>query len=106
MTVSAACNYGPHTLMAKKQCRRPDRETDRDMDIRTHKCIAMLDPQTGNVFVLISSVGVQCHDAFFLVQKGPRTNSQTDIKSQKACGQPDRRTAILYCAERNYELHK
>ena len=28
------------------------------------KCISNLEPQTGNVFILISSVGVQCRYAF------------------------------------------
>ena len=45
------------------------------------KYIATLDPQTGNVFVLISSVGVQCRDAFIRFQKFPWMNRQTDIKS-------------------------
>ena len=47
---------------------------------------------TGNVFVLISSVGVQRHDAIIQVPKGPRTTRQTDIKLQKARGGPDGQT--------------
>ena len=52
----------------------------------------MLDPQTENVFVLISSVGLQRRDAFIRVQKGPRTTRKTDIKSQKSHGQLDEHT--------------
>ena len=52
-------------------------------------CIVMLDPQTGNVFVLISSVGVQYHNAFIWVQKIQWATRQTDIKSQTARRQPD-----------------
>ena len=44
----------------------------------------MLDFQTGNVFVLISSAGVQHCDAFIRVQKFLRMTRKTDIKSQKA----------------------
>ena len=56
-------------------------------DIRGYKYITMLvDPQTGNLFVLISSVGVQHRDELIQVQKGPWTTRQTDIKSQKARG--------------------
>ena len=63
-------------MIVKKRGGRPDRETVR----RTHnldwtplgssgsqcgvKFIAMLDPQTGNVFVLITNVGVQRRDTF------------------------------------------
>ena len=47
-------------------------------------CIATLDPQTGNVFVFISSVGFHRRDAFIRYQKGLRATKQTDIKSQKA----------------------
>ena len=32
----------------------------------TNKCIVTLDPHTGNGFLLISSLGVQYHDAFIL----------------------------------------
>ena len=46
---------------------------------KANKCIAMLDPQTGNVFVLISSVGVQRRDKFIQYQKDPRTSRQTGI---------------------------
>ena len=52
----------------------------------------MMDPQTGNLFVLIYGVGVQPCDVFIRVQKFPRTTRQTDIKSQKACVQPGGRT--------------
>ena len=34
------------------------------------ECIAMLDAQTGNVFLLISSVGVQRHNIFIRGQTG------------------------------------
>ena len=33
----------------------------------TNKCIATLDPDTGNVFVLISSVGVQHRSPFIVI---------------------------------------
>ena len=56
------------------------------------KYISILDPRTENVFVLISSVGVQRHDAFISVQTGPWTTIQTDVKPQKARGQPYRWT--------------
>ena len=46
----------------------------------------MMDPQTGDIFVLISSEGVQHRNAFIRVQKGPRKNIQTDIKSQNSYG--------------------
>ena len=36
----------------------------------TNKCIATLNPHTGNGFVLISSLGVQRHDAFYLLRIG------------------------------------
>ena len=49
----------------------------------------MLDPQTGNVFVLISSVDVQHCDAFIRFQKGPQIIRQTNIKSQKDRGRTD-----------------
>ena len=71
-------------MISKKRRRRPDRETDvrtyGRMDRWTYqldstplgsfgtqcvdKSIVKLDAQTGNVFVLISSVGVQRRDAF------------------------------------------
>ena len=51
-----------------------------------------LDPQTGNIFVLISSVDVQLSNAFIRVQKGTWMTSQTDIKSQKARRQTDGQT--------------
>ena len=41
-----------------------------------------MDPQTGNLFVLIYGVGVQPCDVFIRVQKFPRTTRQTDIKSK------------------------
>ena len=66
-----------------------------------NKFIAMLDHQTGNVFVLISSMGVQHCNAFIQVQKVQQTTRETDIKLQKSCGWPDRKTygkkGILYC---------
>ena len=37
--------------------------------IPRYKCIAMIEPQTVNIFVLISSVGVHRRDAFIRVQK-------------------------------------
>ena len=84
------------------------------------KCIAALDPQTGNIFVLISSVGVQHCDAFIRFQKFPRMTSQTHTKKKRpADNWKDEQTEILYChsgdlnpwhtakcAERNYELRK
>ena len=46
----------------------------------------MLDPQTRNVFVLISSVVFQRRNTFIRFQKGPRMTRQTDIKPQKSRG--------------------
>ena len=40
-------------------------------NITDSKCIATLDPKTGNVFLLIPGVGVQRRDAFIRVQKFP-----------------------------------
>ena len=54
--------------------------------------IYALDPQTGNIFVLISSVDVQRSNAFIRVQKGPWMTRQTDIKSQKARRRTDGQT--------------
>ena len=53
------------------------------------KRIATLEPQTENMFVLISSVGFQRCDAFIQVQKGPRTTIQKDIKSKNSYRRPD-----------------
>ena len=49
-------------------------------------------PQTGNLFVLISSVEFQRGDAFTWFQKFLGMTRQTDIKSQNACGLSDGRT--------------
>ena len=57
-----------------------------------NKCISTLDPQTVNAFVFISSVGVQSYGVFIRAQTFPRRTRQTDIKSQKACGQLDGQT--------------
>ena len=48
----------------------------------------MLDSKTGNLFLRIFSVGVQCHNVFLRVQKGPWVTRQADIKSQKARRRP------------------
>ena len=57
-----------------------------------YKCIAMMYPQNVNLFVFISSLGFQRRDAFIRFQKFPKKTRQTDIKSQKSRGQPDRQT--------------
>ena len=80
----------------------------------------MLGPQTGNVFLLISSVRFQHRDAFILVQKGLWKTIQRDIKSKMtADDRTDERMDILYChswvlnpchvaacADYNYGPHK
>ena len=72
-----------------------------------HTCIVMLDPQTGNVFVLtpryfavfifvlIYGVGVQHCTSFIWFPKGLRTNRQIDIKSQNSRRRPDGLDLIL-----------
>ena len=59
-----------------------------------YECIAMLDPQTENVFVLISSVGFQCCGAFIPFQKCLWMSLYTDIKSKKAHRRPGRGTGV------------
>ena len=85
-----------------------------------YKCIATLDFQAGNVFLLVSSVGVQNCNAFIWVKKGPQATRQTDIKITKvlwATGQMDGQTyytdteRIWTCGLRtqdlkNYELRE
>ena len=44
--------YGPHALIVKNICIKPDRYIERWMDGWTYTCIAALDPHTGNDYIL------------------------------------------------------